>query len=282
MAPPAGKRVKGVQIFRPFQYGTTARPFNDTDNPRPAGVPADHTHSWKVFVKGPDNTDVFYWLRRVQFKLHESIPNHLRTVEAETIIKENEAGAKSGKKPTKEFAVYETGWGEFEITIKLYYDSKSGEKPQTLYHHLRLHPYGRTEAEREAMRSTGEVTAHTYEEQIFNEPFEDFHKILTSGARDKGATGGKGKGKGKASQPTAAPGDIKERSAMIPLTTRPGEPFSRETEAAEVKKLADARELIDKQIAEMNKVVKTKELQLAESKAENKAAVAPATNAPAA
>ncbi|KAI0166450.1 yeats family-domain-containing protein [Xylariaceae sp. FL1272] len=282
MAPPAGKRVKGVQIFRPFVYGTTARPFNDTDNPRPAGVPADHTHSWKVFVKGPEDTDVFYWLRRVQFKLHESIPNHLRTIDAETIIKENEAGAKSGKKPQKEFAVHETGWGEFEITIKLYYDGKSGEKPQTLYHHLRLHPYGRTEAEREAMRSTGEVTAHTYEEQIFNEPFEEFHKILTSGARDKGLTGGKGKGKGKTSQLTAAPGDVKERSAMIPLTTRPGEPFSRETEAAEVKKLVEARELIDKQIAELNKVVKAKESQLAEFKAENKAAVAPAANAPAA
>ena len=81
MAPPsgAGKRVKGLQIFRPFIYGTTARPFDDKLNPKPAGVPDDHTHSWTVFVKGVDDTDITYWLKRVQFKLHESIPNHVRS-----------------------------------------------------------------------------------------------------------------------------------------------------------------------------------------------------------
>ena len=80
MAPPsgAGRRVKGCQIQRPFIYGTTARPFGEK-NPKPPGVPDDHTHSWEVFVKGVDDTDITYWLRRVQFKLHESIPNHLRS-----------------------------------------------------------------------------------------------------------------------------------------------------------------------------------------------------------
>ncbi|KAI0969372.1 hypothetical protein F4678DRAFT_172500 [Xylaria arbuscula] len=283
MAPPAGKRVKGVQIFRPFVYGTTARPFNDTDNPRPVGVPSDHTHSWQVFVKGVEDTDIFYWLRRVQFKLHESIPNHLRTIDAETIVKENEAlvGGKSGKKPQKAFVVNETGWGEFEITIKIYYDSKSGEKPQTLYHHLRLHPYGRNEAEKEAMRATGEVVAWTYEEQVFNEPFEEFYKILTSGARDKGTAApgasGRGKGKGKstyASNSTAAEGDVKERSAMIPLNTRPGQPFSRETEEVELKRLREAEEKVQQMIAELNKTVNAKEEELAALKASNKAAAA--------
>ncbi|KAI1155960.1 hypothetical protein F4825DRAFT_361595 [Nemania diffusa] len=279
MAPPAGKRVKGIQIFRPFIYGTTARPFNDTDNPRPPGVSPDHTHSWQVFVKGVEDTDIFYWLRRVQFKLHESIPNHLRTIDAETIIKENETstGGKSGKKPQKAFVVNETGWGEFEITIKLYYDSKSGEKPQTLYHHLRLHPYGRNEAEKEAMRTGGEVVAWTYEEQVFNEPFEDFYKILTSGARDKGApgTGGKGKGKGKnVSVTIGKDGDVKERSAMIPLTIRPGQPFSRETEEAELKRLREADERVQAMLTSLNLQVKKKEEELAALKASNKAATA--------
>ncbi|KAI1819114.1 hypothetical protein F4861DRAFT_167908 [Xylaria intraflava] len=287
MAPPAGKRVKGTQIFRPFIYGTTARPFNDTDNPRPAGVPLDHTHSWQVFVKGVDDTDIFYWLRRVQFKLHESIANHLRTIDAETIIKENEAltGSKSSKKPQKAFVVNETGWGEFEITIKLYYDGKSGEKPQTLYHHLRLHPYGRTEAEKEAMRMSGEVIAWTYEEQVFNEPFEEFYKILTSGARDKGTpapgTSGKGKGKGKnvfAPVGASTEGEVKEHSAMIPLTTRPGQPFSHETEAVELKRLREAGEKVQQMILEMNKTVKAKEEELASLKASNKAAAAAAAS----
>ncbi|KAI5868048.1 yeats family-domain-containing protein [Durotheca rogersii] len=267
MAPPAGKRVKGVQIYRPFIYGTTARPFNDTDNPRPPGIPADHTHSWQVFVKGIDGTDIFYWLRRVQFKLHESIPNHLRTIDAETIAKENEG--KPAAQRQRAFVVNETGWGEFEITIRLYYDSRSAEKPQTLYHHLRLHPYGRTEAEKEAMRNGGEVVAWVYEEQLFNEPFEDFYKVLTSGARDKagGAAGGKGKGKGKAAAAADGDGEVKERSAMIPLANRPGQPFSRETEQLEIKRLREAEEKVSQMVAEMDRTIKAKEAELAELKA---------------
>ncbi|KAI1766410.1 yeats family-domain-containing protein [Hypoxylon sp. FL1150] len=264
MAPPPGKRVKGVQIYRPFIYGTTARPFNDTDNVRPASVPADHTHSWQVFVRGVDDVDIFYWLRRVQFKLHESIPNHLRTLDAETIQRDNE-----GKPPSqrqKGFVVSETGWGEFEITIRLYYDVRSAEKPQTLYHHLRLHPYGRTEQEKEAMRSGGEVVAWVYEEQLFNEPFEDFYKVLTTGARDKASGGGgKGKGKGKnaAQASSEGGGEVKERSAMIPLTNRPGQPFSRETEQLEIKRLKDAEDKVDQMVLEMSKAVKAKEAELA-------------------
>lgn len=73
------KRVKGVQIHRPFIYGTTSKIFSE-DNPKPEGTPAEHTHSWTVFVKGVDDTDITYWLKKVQFKLHESIPNPLRSM----------------------------------------------------------------------------------------------------------------------------------------------------------------------------------------------------------
>ncbi|RYP16691.1 hypothetical protein DL767_010148 [Monosporascus sp. MG133] len=301
MPPPGGKRMKGVQIFRPFIYGTTARPFNDTDNPKPPGVPADHTHSWQVFVKGIEDTDIFYWLRRVQFKLHESIPNHLRTIDAESIMKENN-GKKSPSQQQRAFVVNETGWGEFEITIKLYYDSRSGEKPQTLYHHLRLHPYGRTEAEKEAMRNGGEVIAWTYEEQLFNEPFEEFYHVLTTGAHDKGSKppaaavatsskGGGSSGKGGKSTPQhqqpqqsasseelVASGEVKERSAMIPQSNKPGQPFSRDTEALEIRRLREAGEKVHEMIREMNKSVKAKEAELAQLKAENAAVAAAAAS----
>jgi YEATS domain-containing protein 4 len=81
MAPPNNqKRVKGIQIYRPFVYGTIAKPFNDETNPKPPGTPADHTHSWTVFVKGVDDADITYWCKKVQFKLHESIPNPLRSM----------------------------------------------------------------------------------------------------------------------------------------------------------------------------------------------------------
>lgn len=73
-----GKRVKLTQIRRPFVVGSTAVPFSDT-NPKPPGTPDNHTHSWQVFVKGLEDTDITYWVRRVQFKLHESIPNYIRS-----------------------------------------------------------------------------------------------------------------------------------------------------------------------------------------------------------
>ncbi|PNP50923.1 hypothetical protein THARTR1_08544 [Trichoderma harzianum] len=235
-----GKRVKLTQIRRPFV----------------------------VFVRGMEDTDITYWLRRVQFKLHESIPNYVRMVEGE---------------PGKPFVVNETGWGEFDITIKLYYVNDSGEKPQTLYHYLRLHPYGRTEEEKQSMlASNGEVRAWSYEEQLFNEPYEAFYQILTSGAVPKGwkPAGGSGKGKGKgknrAPPPLPAPdsGDVWERTAMIPNTNRPGQPFSRETEAAEIKKLSDAQQKTDQMAKQLLTELKKKEEQLAQLKAENAAAVA--------
>lgn len=71
--------MKGVQICRPFIYGTTARQFDEKTNPKPPGVPDGHTHSWQVFIKGVDDVDITYWLRKVQFKFHESIPNPIRS-----------------------------------------------------------------------------------------------------------------------------------------------------------------------------------------------------------
>ena len=74
-----GKRIKLVSVRRPFVYGTTARKFGP-DNPAPPGTPEGHTHSWEVFVRGiDDDVDITYWVRRVQFKLHESIANHSRS-----------------------------------------------------------------------------------------------------------------------------------------------------------------------------------------------------------
>jgi YEATS domain-containing protein 4 len=93
--------------------------------------------------------------------------------------------------PGTPFQVSETGWGEFEIVIKIYYVPEASEKPQTLYHHLRLHPYG-NDAEKEEMRAKGEVISWSYEEQLFNEPNEQFYELLTNPV-DRKATGGKGR-----------------------------------------------------------------------------------------
>ncbi|KAK4458998.1 protein AF-9 [Cladorrhinum samala] len=273
MAPPTSKRIKGTQVFRPFIYGTTATPFDPVHNPKPPGIPDDHTHSWTVFVKGIDDTDITYWLRRVQFKLHESIPNHVRMVEGEK---------------GKPFVLHETGWGEFEIAIKLYYVPESSEKPQTLYHHLRLHPYGRTDEEKESMKqqNRGEVISWAYEEQLFNEPYEAFYEILTSGAMPPqsstektkgsagagaggGGAGGKSKEKDEKFQAVArTEGGVLDRSAMIPLVNRPGQMFSRETEQVEVKKLKEAMIKIEEMTKRTKEEMEKKEKRLKELRAD--------------
>ena len=192
--------------------------------------------------------------------------------------------------PGKPFIVQETGWGEFDVTVKLYYVNESGEKPQTLYHYLRLHPFGRNEEEKAAMVAEGgEVRSWSYEEQLFNEPYDAFYQILTSGAAPKGwkppggaGKGGKGgKGKNRAPPPLPNPesGDVWERTAMIPNTNRPGQPFSRETEAAEVKQLQDARAKTEAMCQEVTESLKQKEELLKKLKAENQAAAAAASAA---
>ncbi len=179
----------------------------------------------------------------------------------------------------KPFLLHETGWGEFEIAIKLYYVPESSEKPQTLYHHLRLHPYGRTDEEKEAMRLSGaQVVSWAYEEQLFNEPYEPFYEILTSGAMPpstkppSGKTGGKGKDKdaqaGAGFKQVRSEGGVLERSAMIPLANRPGQPFSRETEQVEVKKLQDALVKVEALMKATKEEVAAKENRLKELKAE--------------
>lgn len=218
------------------------------------------------------------------------------------------------------FQIHETGWGEFEITMKLYYVPESSEKPQTLYHHLRLHPFGRTEEEKEAMRlNGGEVISWVYEEQIFNEPYEPFYDILISGAlppsaltlkdgsgsgggsgaatptsaNTPGASSNKGGNKkghershsrasvttnkdGKNNEPKEEPfviqrseGGVLERSAMIPLVNRPGQPFSRETEQLEIQKLKEAKLKVDEMKKQMMEELEKKQKRLEALKAES-------------
>ena len=185
--------------------------------------------------------------------------------------------------PGKPFIVSDTGWGEFDVAIKLYYVNDSGEKPQTMYHYLRLHPYGRTEEEKAAMMmENGEVRSWSYEEQLFNEPYDAFYRILTSGAVPRGwkpPGGGKGKGKNRAPPPLPAPdsGEVWERTAMIPSSNRPGQPFSRETEAAEIKKLREAQAVTEEKTQKVLSELKDKEELLAKLKAENTAAASAST-----
>lgn len=127
---------------------------------RPPNAPAEHTHLWTIFVRGPQNEDISYLIKKVVFKLHDTYPNATRTVEAPP------------------FELTETGWGEFEINVKIHFVDEANEKMVSFYHHLRLHPYHNVKAEPQAPND--EISSIYYDELVFNEPNEDFFKILVS------------------------------------------------------------------------------------------------------
>nr|VWO96102.1 N/A [Ganoderma boninense] len=168
-------RVRGVTMHRPVIYGNTAWALTQEERdelPHP-----DHTHRWTVAVRGaasvPDSDtvggadDLGYFIKKVSFKLHDTYPNPNRNVD----------------KPP--FEVSETGWGEFEVTIRVYFVQESGEKAITFYHHLKLHPWTAKSGEPEiptlenALKS-GPVHSWQYDEIVFSDPFQSFLNILTA------------------------------------------------------------------------------------------------------
>ncbi|XP_077450078.1 YEATS domain-containing protein 4 isoform X2 [Stigmatopora argus] len=111
--PDSGGRVKGVTIVKPIVFGNVARYFGKKREED------GHTHQWSVYVKPYRNEDMSAYVKKIQFKLHESYGNPLRVV----------------TKPPYE--ITETGWGEFEITIKIVFIDPN-ERSVTLYHLLKL------------------------------------------------------------------------------------------------------------------------------------------------
>ncbi|EPQ58952.1 yeats-domain-containing protein [Gloeophyllum trabeum ATCC 11539] len=165
-------RQRGISIYRPIIYGNTATVL--TQEERNALSTPDHTHKWTVAVRSaasaPDSDivggadDLSYFIKRVTFKLHETYPNPTRNVD----------------KPP--FEVSETGWGEFEIQIRITFVPESGEKAITFYHHLKLHPWtvaGEPEIPplEEALK-LGPVHSWQYDEIVFNDPFQSFLQTL--------------------------------------------------------------------------------------------------------
>jgi len=70
------------------------------------------------------------------------------------------------------FEVTETGWGEFEIQIKVHFVPEASEKPMTLFHFLHLHPYGPNKEEEREKGLT--VQSMQYEEIV--QPQRPKHK----------------------------------------------------------------------------------------------------------
>ncbi|CAG9765799.1 unnamed protein product [Ceutorhynchus assimilis] len=147
--PDSGGRMKGVCIVKPIVYGNVARYFGKKREED------GHTHQWTVYVKPYYNEDMSGYVKKVHFKLHESYANPNRIV----------------LKPPYE--ITETGWGEFELVIKIYFHDPN-EKAVTLYHILKLfHHSGSTQD----LQEKG-LVSESYDEIIFQDPTQLMHHYL--------------------------------------------------------------------------------------------------------
>lgn len=142
------ERLSGVSVAKPIIFGSMSLY---------QGKKADenNSHKWVVYVRAAGDDDLSTFVEKVSFQLHPSFtqPNRILT------------------KPPYE--VYESGWGEFEICIQIYFRD-SREKRLDIFHLLRLYP-----TTPGASQSTKKpVISEFYDEIIFNEPYPDFYEML--------------------------------------------------------------------------------------------------------
>lgn len=72
-----------------------------------------HTHEWTVYVRPYLNENINTWIKKVHFRLHDSYENPTRVVE------------------NAPFEICESGWGEFEIVIKIFFQD-TNERPVSI------------------------------------------------------------------------------------------------------------------------------------------------------
>jgi len=146
--PDSGGRIKGLTMVKSVVYGNVAKYFGKKREED------GHTHQWTVYVRPYENEDMSVYVKKVNFKLHDSYTNQNRVL----------------TKPPYE--VTETGWGEFEIVIKIYFQDPN-ERPVTFYHILKLF-----QNSPEIVVGKKPVVSEFYEEIVFQEPTAMMHQLL--------------------------------------------------------------------------------------------------------
>ncbi|XP_031476223.1 transcription initiation factor TFIID subunit 14b [Nymphaea colorata] len=139
------KRLKGVEISIPIVYGTISFWLGKKAS-------EFQSHKWTVYVRGANNEDLSVAVKRVVFQLHSSFNNPTRIVESAP------------------FELSESGWGEFEIAITLFFHNDVSDKQLDLYHHLKLYP----DDESGPQSPKKPVVVESYDEIVFLEPSEAF------------------------------------------------------------------------------------------------------------
>ncbi|KAF2464257.1 yeats-domain-containing protein [Lindgomyces ingoldianus] len=241
-APAANKRVKNKRISRNIIIGSEAYTLPPLGDPsRPKGIPDDHTKRWTVYVRQPQgDPSLTTWLNKVQFKIFNTYENPLRTCE------------------NPPFEVTETGWGGFNIDIRLHFQPLSGEKAQYRQHFLQLEKYG-DEKQQATQEASGLVRAEFLEVVQFNEPTEALFEALTSEDQwhylQMPAKGGK-----KAAMMAAQMGGRPkrgypngERSAQLPDKGGDDVPFSQEQEQALIQSIREKIGVVERELEEETK-----------------------------
>ncbi len=251
MAPTSSKRVKNCKILRNFLIGNEAHvlPYPGYANPPPDG----HTKAWKVYVRPlPNAPDMTTWLKKVQFKLHHTYADASRTIEA-----------------PGPFEVQETGYGEFGVEIRLYFAQESGEKAVYREHYLCLAPYGSDE-QKALQEKENKTVAERLETIEFNEPTQDFFRILTSEDQFNWLKVKKGRGKGKKPE-YVFEGEV-EPTAQLPEKAATeadggmgaGGAWSKQYERQVAKQLMESWKLLEKAVQEEDREAKRRQEKMKE------------------
>ena len=144
------KRRKGVILSKGIVYGNVARYFGKKREDD------GHTHGWTVYFRPYKSEDLGVFIKKVQFKLHESYPSPVRVI----------------NKPPYE--LNETGWGEFEIAIKIFF-ADPAEKPVTIFHLLKLF-----QTDPAVVAGKRSVVSEYYDELVFTDPTNTMYHLLTT------------------------------------------------------------------------------------------------------
>lgn len=126
------------------------------------------------------NEDMSTYVKKVHFKLHESYanPNRIVSKPPYEVTFLTPTQIRDGNYVCLQ--VTETGWGEFEVVIKLHFHDPT-ERPVTLYHILKLFQSpivdGTTSDGADGKKG---LVSESYEEIVFQEPTQLMQHYLTN------------------------------------------------------------------------------------------------------
>ncbi|CAK8990987.1 Transcription initiation factor TFIID subunit 14b (GAS 41-like protein) (Protein AF-9 homolog a) (TBP-associated factor 14b) (AtTAF14b) [Durusdinium trenchii] len=118
------------------------------------------THKWSIFVRGLEDEDMSYFIKKVVFTLHPSC-------EIPVVVCEQPP-----------YAVTQTGWGEFDVRISIHMRDEA-ESVVDINHFLQLYHLGLS-SKNNATILKKPVVVERYEELVFHQPSEAFANLLLS------------------------------------------------------------------------------------------------------